>query len=127
MANSCCASGLLPERLREASRGPQCYTRCHKIARSRTDLLWFSQTYQDRGRSIAEVNAAYIGGTAKGKRGRGAANKTPVVTLVSRDGEARSAVMQTVTADNNGGLLNAHMEQHAKLMTDSYRLYRKPA
>lgn len=47
---------------------------------------------------IVEADETYMGGKAKGKRGRGAANKTPVVTLVERDGQARSQVMEHVQA-----------------------------
>lgn len=50
----------------------------------------------DKLQGIVEADETYIGGKAKGKRGRGAANKTPVVTLVERDGEARSRVMEHV-------------------------------
>jgi hypothetical protein len=49
---------------------------------------------KDKLRKVDEVDETYIGGRAHGTRGRGAANKTPAVTLAERDGEARSAVMR---------------------------------
>ena len=49
---------------------------------------------------VVEADETYIGGKAHGKRGRGAANKTPVFTLVERSGEARSRVMRHVTSKN---------------------------
>lgn len=75
---------------------------------------------------IVEADETYIGGRHPGKRGRGAAGKTPVVTLVERNGEARSKVMKKVTAENVGALLSEHVEQHAALMTDSFPVYRTP-
>ncbi len=73
-----------------------------------------------------EADETYIGGKAKGKRGRGALNKLPVVTLVARDGEARSQVMKHVTRDNLDAVLREHVDEAATLNTDSYHLYRKP-
>lgn len=80
----------------------------------------------DKLSGIVEADETYVGGKAKGKRGRGALNKTPVVTLVERDGAARSKVMKKVTAENVGALLTEHVDQHAALMTDGYPVYRKP-
>lgn len=45
---------------------------------------------EDKLDGIVEADETYIGGKAKGKRGRGAANKTPVVSLVERGGDVRS-------------------------------------
>lgn len=53
-------------------------------------------------------------------------NKTPVVTLVQRGGEARSRVMKKVTGANIGKLLREHVNPRSTLMTDSLRFYRKP-
>jgi transposase-like protein len=38
----------------------------------------------DKLRGTVEADETYVGGRARGKRGRGAANKTPVLTLVER-------------------------------------------
>lgn len=75
---------------------------------------------------IVEADETYVGGRAHGKRGRGAANKTPVVTLVERDGQARSQVMERVTGDNVGEVLRAQVETDATLMTDTFPVYTKP-
>lgn len=76
---------------------------------------------------VVEADETYIGGRAKGKRGRGAANKTPVVTLIDREnGEARSHVVTNVTGENVKAILHANVEQDAILMTDTFPVYTKP-
>ncbi len=55
----------------------------------------------------------------------GAANKTPVVTLVEHDGEARSQVMEQMTSANVGKALHEQMTDDSRLMTDNYiHMYR---
>ena len=44
----------------------------------------------DKLGGVVEADETYAGGKAKGKRGRGALNKMPVVNLVEWGGEARS-------------------------------------
>ena len=46
----------------------------------------------DKLQGIVEAVETHVGGKARGMRGHGAANKTPVVTPVERNGEARSQV-----------------------------------
>ena len=45
------------------------------------------------GKEIVELDETYIGGKAKGKRGRGAAKKTPVFGAVERDGKIKTSVV----------------------------------
>jgi len=45
-----------------------------------------------------ELDEAYFGGKRKGKRGRGAANKTPVFGILERNGQVKVEVVQNVTA-----------------------------
>jgi transposase-like protein len=78
-----------------------------------------------------EADETYFGGKAKNmhrsKRERaGALAKIPVVTLVERDGEARSKAMDRVTGETIGALLQEHVESHAALMTDSSPVYTTP-
>lgn len=80
----------------------------------------------DKLEGIVEADETYIGGRAHGKRGRGAANKTPVFTLVERGGEARSQVMPNVTGANVGAVLREQVEADATLMTDTLNVYQKP-
>jgi transposase-like protein len=76
---------------------------------------------------VVEADETYIGGRAHGKRGRGAANKTPVVTLVERKGEARSQVVTNVTGENIKDVLTRNAEPaETVLVTDSFPVYEKP-
>ncbi|HLX57948.1 MAG TPA: IS1595 family transposase [Ktedonobacteraceae bacterium] len=77
----------------------------------------------DQLTGIVEADETYIGGKARGKRGRGAANKTPVVTLVERNGEARSQVMEHVTGKNIKQTLEVQVSKDALLMTDELNVY----
>jgi transposase-like protein len=80
----------------------------------------------DKLQGIVEADETYIGGKASGKRGRGAANKTPVVLLVERDGETRAQVMHTVTGANIGAVLREHVDTTTTLHTDELHVYAKP-
>jgi len=78
---------------------------------------------------IVEADETYMGGKRRGdRRGRPSrdSHKAAVMTLVSRDGEARSQVMDRVTGDRLGKVLTAHMEPESVLMTDDFSAYDKP-
>lgn len=66
-----------------------------------------------------EADETYIGGKRRGKRGRGAEGKTPVVTLIERGGDARSQVMVNVTGANMKTVLHEQVAEHAVVMTDT--------
>ncbi len=71
---------------------------------------------------VVEADETYVGGRIKRAHGTPKSNKTPVVTLVSRDGEARSQVMHAVTGANIGRVLTEHVAPSATLMTDEASL-----
>jgi transposase-like protein len=48
-----------------------------------------------------------------------------VVTLVQRNGEARSRTMESVTGKNVRETLHTHVKQSATIMTDEFPLYRR--
>jgi len=77
-----------------------------------------------------EADETYIGGKRRGTpRGRpnpDTSHKTAVVTLVSRDGEARSQVMERVTGENIGKMLTEHVLPDADLVTDELSLCTTP-
>jgi len=60
----------------------------------------------------------------KRRTGRGT-DKTPVVVLVERGGEARSFRMANVTADQLGGAIRRNVAREAHLRTDSYSSYKR--
>jgi transposase-like protein len=80
---------------------------------------------------VVEADESYVGGKEKNRHankrqvGRGPANKEAVVTLVERDGRARSFHVANVTAKTLRPLIvqAAHRESH--LMTDGATLYVK--
>lgn len=72
-----------------------------------------------------EGDETYIGGKARGM-GRGyVKNKIAVVSLVERNGEVRSTVMETVNGKSIGKLLRKHVDADANLNTDESPLYAK--
>jgi len=73
-----------------------------------------------------EADETYVGGKAHGKRGRGAANKTPVVSLVERGGKVRSRVVTNVNGKNIKEVLQGNVSPDATLMTDAYQVYTEP-
>ena len=72
-----------------------------------------------------EADETYIGGKAKG-HGRGyVKNKTPVVSLVEREGQVRSHVTPVVNGKTITALLKAHVAETAVLNTDESPIYTK--
>ncbi len=81
----------------------------------------FDDTNQDRIR--LEADEIYVGGKGKGKRGRGAENKTPVFTLVQRDGKVKSTVVPKVSASNLKEKIRQNIQKSAIIMIDEFRSY----
>ena len=72
-----------------------------------------------------EADETYIGGKKKGM-GRGYVdNKTPVVSLIERDGRVRSHVMNKVSGKKIKKLLKEHVAETAVLNTDESPVYTK--
>lgn len=72
---------------------------------------------------IIEADETYVGGRRPGKRGRGAAGKTPVVALVERGGDVRSRVIERLTSENLKAYITENVERVSKLMTDEFSGY----
>lgn len=71
----------------------------------------------------AEADETYIGGVRKGKRGRGAAGKTPVVGIVERKGKIAAKVVGDCKSKTLQPFVNRHVDWHTKLYTDDYESY----
>ena len=78
----------------------------------------------DKLKGIVEVDETYIGGKGHGKRGRGAVKKTPVVSLIQRNGMARSFRVDNVKGATLKGLIRREVEGEAVIMTDAFPSYR---
>src|SRR5437016_5359326 len=74
---------------------------------------------------VIEMDETYVGGKTTGKgRGHHQPNKTCVVSLVERGGDARSMVMDRVTAKNLLGAVREHVEVGSTVCTDDFLVYR---
>lgn len=70
-----------------------------------------------------KADETYIGGKAKGKRGRGAKKKTAVFTLIERNGEVRSQITEKVTAKNLKGIIRENVDINSIMITDEFGSY----
>jgi transposase-like protein len=71
-----------------------------------------------------EVDETFIGG--KGETKTTHLRKTPVVALIERDGNMRTAVVSTVTQKNLGKVLNEMVSKDAIMHTDEHQAYPGP-
>jgi transposase-like protein len=75
-------------------------------------------------RGTIEADETFVGGKLKGHGCYAARQKkAPVVTLVERDGRARSFHMEEVSSKNLRPVVKEYIEQGASLMTDDSGLY----
>ncbi len=73
---------------------------------------------------IVEADETYVGGKAKGKRGRGAEKKTPVFALVERNGRVMSTPVERVTGINLKSIIKQNVHKSTTIMTDDFLSYR---
>ena len=76
-------------------------------------------------KGTVEVDETYIGGKRRGKRGRGAEGKTPVIGIVERGGEIKATVTENTKAKTILPLIKENVEEKTKVMTDEYSSYNK--
>lgn len=74
---------------------------------------------------VVEADESYVGGKAKNRAFRDPAPKKAVVTLVERDGRARSFHVANVTGKTVGEVLAKHADKKSALMTDDSPIYPK--
>jgi len=73
---------------------------------------------------VVEADEAYFGGIRPGKRGRGAAGKTPVVGLAERGGSVDAKVVDAVTTSNVFINIDRKVDRSASLYSDELAVYR---
>lgn len=72
---------------------------------------------------VVEADETYIGGVHPGKRGRGAAGKTPVIGVVQRRGGVTAKVMDRVTTAAAIKLIRQNVVPGATVHTDEFPIY----
>jgi transposase-like protein len=70
-----------------------------------------------------EVDETYIGGKAKGKRGRGSANKTVVLGIVERKGRVKGIIVPDVRAKTLVPTVEANVVKDSTVYTDDLPSY----
>jgi transposase-like protein len=70
-----------------------------------------------------EVDDTYYGGHRKGKRGRGAAGKTPVLGIRQRGGRVHSVVVPALDAQTVQTLVRQHVRRGSRVYTDGLNIY----
>lgn len=75
------------------------------------------------GNEIVELDETYVGGKAKGKRGRGAAKKTPVFGAVERSGKLKTKVVLNVRKLTLMPLIKDMVEDNSVIVTDESNSY----
>lgn len=74
-------------------------------------------------KGIVEADETYVGGKRKGKRGRGAAGKTPIVGIAERGGAVKAKVVGVVTTAQAFGHVHQNVEKGATVYTDEFPVY----
>ncbi|MFD0894386.1 IS1595 family transposase [Luteolibacter ambystomatis] len=73
---------------------------------------------------IVEMDEHYSGGKGRGKRGRGAENKTPVFGMVERGGEVRVQVVPDCKKKTLIPIIKKHVStENTEVMTDDFPTY----
>lgn len=73
---------------------------------------------------VCEVDETYVGGKGKGKRGRGASNKIPVVGIKNRtSGEIRMQAVKNVSSSTLAAFIRKHAASGAEIHTDEFKSY----
>lgn len=72
-----------------------------------------------------EIDETYVGGKRPGKRGRGAAGKTPVVGAVERKGRVSAKVVSDTQSETVLKFVDKTVDMNATVHTDEYNAYNK--
>ncbi len=70
-----------------------------------------------------EVDESYFGGRRKGKRGRGAAGKTPVFGLLKRKGKVYTVIVPNAQSSTLLPIIREKVKPDSIVYTDTYKSY----
>ena len=70
-----------------------------------------------------EVDESYFGGRRKGKRGRGAAGKTPVFGLLKRNGKVYTVIVPNAQSSTLLPIIREKVKPDSIVYTDTYKSY----
>jgi len=90
---------------------------CHQIR-----LLMDSQNPNALSGHV-EIDETYIGGVHKGKRGRGAEGKTPVLGMAERNGHIKALAIKDVRKNTIMPHISQTVKKGSKISTDELRSY----
>jgi transposase-like protein len=91
----------------------------HRIRRAMRELSWMQKFT-----GICELDECYLGGKCRGKRGRGAGNKTPVFGMRERNGKVRLRIMSKITGQNIREAVHRYIDTNSKMVVaDQYVAY----
>lgn len=98
------------------------WTMLHKIRRA---MALRDSDYLLSG--FIEMDDAFFGGAAKGRRGRGAANKTSVLVMVESKGEQAGFIamrtLQSMEQDQVEGAVSGRIAPNQSIRTDGYKSF----
>jgi len=72
---------------------------------------------------VVEADETYIGGIRKGKRGRGAKNKTAVFGMVQRKGAVRAEVVDSIKIKTIQPIIDRQVTKGSSIVTDEFNVY----
>jgi transposase len=73
---------------------------------------------------IVEADETYIGGVRKGKRGRGAANKTVIFGMLEKAGDVMTRVVPNVRRKTLQPIIDTHIVKGSEVHTDELPTYK---
>ena len=95
----------------------------HRIREAMTDDSHKSTGGLGGANKVVEVDESYVGGKAKNRAHREPAPKKAVLTLIERDGRAKSFHVASVTAEMVRPLIFTNANRASALMTDESVIY----